>query len=159
MRVTKWSNRAISVLLSCFNWLLVSFTRKHIIQDEIGWSNVNMKLKEMHETKINKQTTTQNKKTKQKQNKQKTTNKRKKERKATKNEESKLVLLNSLALTLFTLLNFPSTSLNCWWCHEEAGENHRHGQATGKLYHLRLRVECTFFVIYKAGREPMPYWW
>ena len=30
-----------------------------------------------------------------------------------------------------------------------------HGQATGKLYHLRLRVECTvFFVIYKAGREP-----
>ena len=33
-----------------------------------------------------------------------------------------------------------------------------HGQATGKLYHLRLRVECTLFVIYKAGREPMPYW-
>ena len=26
-----------------------------------------------------------------------------------------------------------------------------HGQATGKLYHLRLRVECTLFVIYKAG--------
>ena len=71
MRVTKWSNRAISVLLSCFNWLLVSFTRKHIIQDEIGWSNVNMKLKEMHETKINKQTTTtkQKNKTKTKQTK------------------------------------------------------------------------------------------
>ena len=34
-----------------------------------------------------------------------------------------------------------------------------HGQATGKLYHLRLRVECTLFVIYKAGREPTPYWW
>jgi hypothetical protein len=32
---------------------------------------------------------------------------------------------------------------------EEAGENH--GQAIGKLYHLRLRVECTLFVIYKAG--------
>jgi hypothetical protein len=32
-----------------------------------------------------------------------------------------------------------------------------HGQATGKLYHLRLRVECTLFVIYKAGREPTPY--
>jgi hypothetical protein len=28
-----------------------------------------------------------------------------------------------------------------------------HWQATGKLYHLRLRVECTIFVIYKAGRE------
>ena len=32
-----------------------------------------------------------------------------------------------------------------------------HGQATGNLYHLR--VECTFFVIYKAGREPTPHWW
>jgi hypothetical protein len=32
-------------------------------------------------------------------------------------------------------------------------------QATGKLYHLQLRVECTFFVIYKAGRVPTPYWW
>ena len=31
-------------------------------------------------------------------------------------------------------------------------------EATGKLYHLRLRVECTLFVIYKAGREPTPYW-
>ena len=44
---------------------------------------------------------------------------------------------------------------------EEAGvpgENHDHGQATGKLYHLQLRVECTLFGIYKAGREPMPYW-
>jgi hypothetical protein len=30
-------------------------------------------------------------------------------------------------------------------------------QATGKLYHLRLRVECTLFVICKAGSEPMPY--
>ena len=31
---------------------------------------------------------------------------------------------------------------------EEAGvpgENTDHGQATGKLYHLRLRVECTLF--------------
>ena len=25
------------------------------------------------------------------------------------------------------------------------------GQATGKLYHLRWRVECTLFVIYKSG--------
>ena len=32
-----------------------------------------------------------------------------------------------------------------------------HGQAIGKLYHLRLRVECTLFVIYKAGHEPTPY--
>jgi hypothetical protein len=26
-----------------------------------------------------------------------------------------------------------------------------------RLYHLRLRVECTLFVIYKAGCEPMPH--
>jgi hypothetical protein len=26
------------------------------------------------------------------------------------------------------------------------------------FYHLRLRVECTLFVIYKAVREPRPYW-
>ena len=48
---------------------------------------------------------------------------------------------------------------------EEAGvpgENHRpfdliwfdHGQATDKLYHLRLAFECTLFVIYKAGANP-----
>jgi hypothetical protein len=43
---------------------------------------------------------------------------------------------------------------------EEAGvpgENHDHGQATGKLYDLRLGVECTFFVIYKAGCQPTPF--
>jgi hypothetical protein len=33
-----------------------------------------------------------------------------------------------------------------------------HGKASGKFYHLRLRVECTLFVIYKAGREPTAYW-
>jgi hypothetical protein len=33
------------------------------------------------------------------------------------------------------------------------------GQATVKLYHLRLRVECTFFLfIYKAEREHTSYW-
>ena len=38
------------------------------------------------------------------------------------------------------------------------GENHDHGQASGKMYHLRLRVEWTIFFIYKAGSEPTPYW-
>ena len=34
------------------------------------------------------------------------------------------------------------------------GENHRpYGQATGKLYHLRLWVECTLFCKFA------PYWW
>jgi hypothetical protein len=37
---------------------------------------------------------------------------------------------------------------------ERTTDHMDHGQATGKLYHLRLRVECTLFVIYKAGREP-----
>jgi hypothetical protein len=41
---------------------------------------------------------------------------------------------------------------------EEAGENHRPRQATGKLYHLWLRVKCTLFVIYRARREPTPDW-
>jgi hypothetical protein len=34
--------------------------------------------------------------------------------------------------------------------HDIQWEKSTHGQATGKLYHLRLRVECTFFVIYKT---------
>ena len=46
-----------------------------------------------------------------------------------------------------------------WWKKPEYPERTTdHGQATGKLYHLRLRAECTFFVIYKGGREPTPYW-
>ena len=47
-------------------------------------------------------------------------------------------------------------------CHERLWEYPEkttdHGQATGKIYHLRLRVECTLLVIYKVGREPTPYW-
>jgi hypothetical protein len=38
-----------------------------------------------------------------------------------------------------------------WWpalVVEEAGVPIDQGQATGKLYHLLLRVECTLFVIY-----------
>jgi hypothetical protein len=46
-----------------------------------------------------------------------------------------------------------------WWKKPEYLERTTdHGQATGKLFHLRLRVEGTLFVIYKAGREPTPYW-
>jgi hypothetical protein len=33
-----------------------------------------------------------------------------------------------------------------------------HYLATDKLYHLLLRVEWTLFAIYKAWREPTPYW-
>ena len=44
-----------------------------------------------------------------------------------------------------------------WWRKPEYPERTTDpGQAYGKLYHLRLRVECTLFVIYKAGREPTP---
>ena len=46
-----------------------------------------------------------------------------------------------------------------WWRKPEYPERTTdHGQATGKLYHLLLPVECTLFVIYKAGCEPAPYW-
>jgi hypothetical protein len=44
-----------------------------------------------------------------------------------------------------------------WWKKPEYPRSTDHGQATGKLYHFRLRVECIFFVIYKAGRESAPY--
>jgi hypothetical protein len=33
------------------------------------------------------------------------------------------------------------------------------GKQLVNFYHLQLRIQCTLFVIYKAGREPMPYWW
>jgi hypothetical protein len=37
------------------------------------------------------------------------------------------------------------------------GENHRPGKQLVNFHdHLRLRVECTLFVIYKAGRKPTP---
>jgi hypothetical protein len=48
---------------------------------------------------------------------------------------------------------------------EEAGAPQRkknnHGQATGKLYHLQPRVECTLIVIYKAGHKHnfIMYWY
>ena len=34
---------------------------------------------------------------------------------------------------------------------EEAGENHRPRQATGKLYHMRLQSSAPFFVTYKVN--------
>ena len=44
---------------------------------------------------------------------------------------------------------FSNISAITWWpvlVVEEAGvPGEDHGQATGKLYHLRLRVECTFY--------------
>ena len=46
-----------------------------------------------------------------------------------------------------------------WWKKPEYPERATgHAQATSKLYHLWLSVECTLFVIYKAGREPTPHW-
>ena len=45
-----------------------------------------------------------------------------------------------------------------WW--KKPGNPKRttdHGQANGTLKHMRLEVECTFFVIYKTGREPTPH--
>jgi len=39
-----------------------------------------------------------------------------------------------------------------WWKRLKYPERTTdHAQATGKLYHLQLRVEYTLFVIYKAG--------
>jgi hypothetical protein len=42
-----------------------------------------------------------------------------------------------------------------WWRKPEYLERTTDpGLATGKLYHWRLRVAYTFFVIYKAGANP-----
>jgi hypothetical protein len=63
------------------------------------------------------------------------------------------------ALVLFELnATFSNISAISWrpvLVVEEAGvpgETTDHGQAIGKLYHLRLRVECTPFVIYSRER-------
>ena len=41
---------------------------------------------------------------------------------------------------------FSNISAISWWKKPEYPERTTdHGQATGKLYHLRLQVECTFF--------------
>jgi hypothetical protein len=60
----------------------------------------------------------------------------------------------------FQLLVFNATFSNIqlyygdqlkWWKKPDYPERTTdHGQATGKLYHMRLRVECTLFVIYNA---------
>jgi hypothetical protein len=58
-----------------------------------------------------------------------------------------------LILILFLVFNatFSNISANhgdqfYWWKKPEYLERTTdHGQATGKLYHLRLRVECTLF--------------
>jgi hypothetical protein len=42
-----------------------------------------------------------------------------------------------------------------WWKKPEYPERTTDNrQETSKLYHLWLRVECTLFVIYKAGANP-----
>jgi len=48
-----------------------------------------------------------------------------------------------------TFSNISAISWRPFLVVEEAGD---HEQPTGKLYHLRLRVECTLFCNYKAGR-------
>jgi hypothetical protein len=46
-----------------------------------------------------------------------------------------------------------------WWKKPEYPERITdHGQATDQLYHLRLKSSAPFFVIYKAGREPTPFY-
>ena len=63
-----------------------------------------------------------------------------------------------MVLILFIAFNATFSSFSGGRRRSTRREPTDHGQATGKLYHLRLRVDCTLFVIYKAGREPMPYW-
>ena len=76
--------------------------------------------------------------------------------------QTKTTLLGLVWFLVFntTFSNISAISWRPVLVVEEAGvpgENTDHGQVTGKLYHLRLRVECTL-LSYKAGREPTPYW-
>jgi hypothetical protein len=51
-------------------------------------------------------------------------------------------VFNAIFINISTILSPPVLVV------EEAGDPERttdHGKATGKLYHLRLRVECTLF--------------
>ena len=70
--------------------------------------------------------------------------------------------INDLLIDLLCLTSLSAISWRPVLVVEEAGvsgeRTTNHGQATGKLYHLRLRVKCTIFVIYKAGHAPTPYW-
>ena len=58
-----------------------------------------------------------------------------------------------------TFINISTISWRTVVLVEEAGKNHRPWASNWEIYHLRLRVECTFFVIFKAGCEPTPYRW
>ena len=52
------------------------------------------------------------------------------------------LVFNAIFINISTILSPPVLVV------EETGDPERttdHGQATGKLYHLRLRVECTLF--------------
>jgi hypothetical protein len=70
-------------------------------------------------------------------------------------------------LTWFIVLNdtFSNISAISWrpaLVVEEAGvpgENHHHGQATGKLDHLRLLFECNLYRNLQSRGEPTSYWW
>jgi hypothetical protein len=64
---------------------------------------------------------------------------------------SNMTMIDFFGCFIATFSNISAISWRSVLVVEEAG-------GPGELYHLRLRVECTRFAIYKAGREPTPYW-
>jgi len=68
------------------------------------------------------------------------------------------LLIDFLCLISLSVSYIMATSFTEGRSREYPEKTTDHGQATGKLYHLQLRVECTLFVLYKAGREPTMYW-
>ena len=76
-------------------------------------------------------------------------------------EDLKDVCLGGLRSTPFSIIFqlYHGNQFQLWRQPEYPERTTAQGQATGKLYHLRLRADCTFLcLIYKAGRAPTPYW-
>ena len=66
-----------------------------------------------------------------------------------------LILIFDVLMPLSAIFQLYHGDQFQWWKKPEYPERTTdHRKATGKLYHLRLRVECTLFVITKPGANP-----
>jgi len=72
-----------------------------------------------------------------------------------------LIELLVIFLMIFGVLTLLSAIFQLYHCYQWTKPEYperttNHGKATSKLYHLRMRVECTLFAICKAGLNCWP---